>query len=47
MQKEIGEMLAAKVIQLSTSPWASPIVLEKEKDGGVKFYVDFCRGSQV
>lgn len=39
MKKEL-EMLDAQVIRVSSSPWASPIVLV-EKDGDVQFCVDF------
>ena len=41
VQKLLGEMLAKDVIQRSTSPWASPIVLVKKKDGTTRFCVDY------
>ena len=40
-------MMDAQVIQPSTSPWASPIVLVEKKDGGVRFCVDFRKLNQV
>lgn len=37
----VKEMLDQKVIEPSSSPWASPIVLVQKKDGGVRFSVDY------
>ena len=34
-------MVKRKVIQPSTSPWASPILLADKKNGKIQFYVDF------
>jgi hypothetical protein len=41
VDKEIEDMLEAKVISPSDSPWASPIVLVKKKDGTIRFCVDY------
>ena len=35
------DMLAHNVIQPSTSPWASPIVIVRKKDGSARFCVDY------
>ena len=39
--KVVQEMLKGEVIQESASPWASPVVLVRKKDGGLRFRVDY------
>ena len=41
VDKAIDEMLEAKIIRPSNSPWASPIVIVDKKDGTKRFCVDF------
>ena len=41
MRKHVAEMLQHGVVQPSTSPWAAPIELVKEKDGTICFCVDY------
>ncbi|KZS03119.1 Uncharacterized protein APZ42_034227 [Daphnia magna] len=43
VQKQVDEMLSQSVIERSTSPWASPVVLVKKKDGSWRFCVDYLR----
>ncbi len=42
-QKAIEDLLKKGVIQKSTSPWASPIVLVKKKSGAIRPCVDYRR----
>jgi hypothetical protein len=39
---EVNKMLKRDVIVPSNSPWSSPIVLVKKKDGMARFCVDYC-----
>ena len=38
---QVQQMLASDVIRPSYSPWASPVVMVKKKDGSLRFCVDF------
>ena len=46
-RKLLSEMLKKDVIQPSSSPWASPIVLVQKKDGSVRFCVDYRKVNAV
>ncbi len=43
----LQRMLKGGVIEPSTSPWSSPIVLAKKKDGSFRFCMDFRRVNKV
>ena len=42
-QSQVKEMLRDEVIRSSISPWASPVVMVKKKDGSMRFCVDFWK----
>ena len=43
----LNKMLENKIIQKSTSPWSSPIILVCKKDGSIRFCVDYRRVNNV
>ena len=47
INQELDKMLAEGVVQPSTSPWSSPVVITRRKDGKPRFCVDFRRPNSV
>lgn len=47
IQNQVRTMLDDDVIQSSTSPWSSPVVLVKKKDGTLRFCVDYRKLNSV
>ena len=45
--KAVEEMHAQGIIEPSASPWASPDVLVKKKDGGTRFCVDYWKLNEL
>ncbi len=43
----LQEMLDNEIFEPATSPWSSPTVLAKKKDGTLRFCVDFRRVNKV
>ena len=47
VKRLLDDMLQDDVIQPSSSPWASPVVLATKKDGSSHFCVDYCKLNEV
>jgi len=47
INREVNEMLEQGVIEPSHSPWSSPIVVVRKKDGKQRFCIDFRKVNEV
>ena len=47
VDKQVNDMLSQGAIQPSTSPWSSPIVLVKKKDGSYRFCIDYRKLNSI
>ena len=46
-EKQIEQMLARDVVEVSDSPWGSPIVLVKKKDGSYRYCIDYRKVNKI
>ena len=47
VEEQVNEMLENQVIKPSNSPWSSPVVLVRKKDGSWRFCIDFRKLNEV